>query len=156
MGITKAKTKVTKADIVVRMAEKAPYYVIVYHEIGKSYDSEGYGSYILENVLHWREQHMELVCENENIKEDEQEDNKMLLECKVCNTMFPALRERRYTARDETETGLAAALGKTNEGKLYDAFDCPHCGCQHIVQERKRSYHEETCNCCEEETDGAD
>lgn len=80
----------------------------------------------------------------------------MLLECKVCGAKFPALRERRYTVRDETATGLAAAVGKTSEEKMYDAFDCPTCGCQLVVQERKRGYCEVTRNCCGEETDGTD
>ena len=35
-------------------------------------------------------------------------------------------------------TGGLAFLGTHNETKLYDACDCPNCGCQHIYQERKR------------------
>ena len=45
------KTKVTKADIVVRGNVNKPYFVIVYNEIGNDYDNEGFGLYNLSNVL---------------------------------------------------------------------------------------------------------
>lgn len=38
------------------------------------------------------------------------------------------------------KTGLAVAFGSTAEECLYDAFDCPMCGCQVIAKERKRDY----------------
>ena len=56
-----------------------------------------------------------------------------MLECKICGTKFNAIVERHYIARDNGKTGLVAA-------RLYDAFDCPACGCQIIAKERKRSY----------------
>lgn len=65
---------------------------------------------------------------------------KEMLECKICGTKFPALKERHYTSRDEGKTGLSAVLESNNEGKLYDTFDCPMCGCQVIAQGRKRTY----------------
>lgn len=55
------KTKVTKADIVVKGTADKPYFVIVYHEVGKDYDNEGLGSYILSNVFKWREEYLQLV-----------------------------------------------------------------------------------------------
>lgn len=59
------------------------------------------------------------------------------LTCKVCGgTIIPDI-ENHYISRDETITGLAA-LGKNEEAGLYDTFDCKVCGCQHIVQGRKR------------------
>lgn len=42
--------------------------------------------------------------------------------------------------RDNGKTGLAVAFGSTAEECLYDAFDCPMCGCQVIAKERKRDY----------------
>lgn len=51
-----------------------------------------------------------------------------MLECKVCGTKFNAIIERHYLARDNGKEGL------------YDAFDCPMCGCQVIAKERKREY----------------
>lgn len=44
--------------------------------------------------------------------------------CKVCEYMFDAVRSGHYIVIDG--------------GKLYDAFDCPVCGCQVIVNERKQ------------------
>lgn len=63
-----------------------------------------------------------------------------MLECKICGTKFPALKERHYVSRDEGKTGVAAAFGSNNEEKLYDTFDCPMCGCQVIAHARKRTY----------------
>ena len=63
-----------------------------------------------------------------------------MLECKVCGTKFNAIVEKHYVVRDNGKTGFAAALGSNAEERLYDAFDCPACGCQIIAKERKRSY----------------
>ena len=63
-----------------------------------------------------------------------------MLECKICGTKFNAVIERHYLARDNGKTGLAVAFGSTAEECLYDAFDCPMCGCQVIAKERKRDY----------------
>ena len=64
------KLKVTKADIVVKGNVDKPYYVIVYHEVGKDYDNEGFGSYYLENVFKWRNEELEIVDEKEQPKTD--------------------------------------------------------------------------------------
>lgn len=63
-----------------------------------------------------------------------------MLECKVCGCKFNAIVEKHYIARDNGKTGLAVAFGSTNEESLYDAFDCPMCGCQIVAKERKRNY----------------
>lgn len=63
-----------------------------------------------------------------------------MLECKTCGTKFNAIIERHYIARDNGKTGLAVAFSTTAEVGLYDAFDCPMCGCQVIAKERKRDY----------------
>ena len=63
-----------------------------------------------------------------------------MLECKVCGCKFNAIIEKHYIARDNGKTGLAVAFGSTNEENLYDAFDCPMCGCQVVAKERKRNY----------------
>ena len=64
------KLKVTKADIVVKGNVDKPYYVIVYHEVGKDYDNEGFGSYYLENVFKWRDEELEMVDEKKQPKTD--------------------------------------------------------------------------------------
>ena len=63
-----------------------------------------------------------------------------MLECKICGTKLNAIVERHYIARDNGQTGFVAALSSNDEERLYDAFDCPACGCQIIAKERKRSY----------------
>lgn len=66
------------------------------------------------------------------------------MKCKVCGKDFELKLDNHYIARDEEvkRTGLSAMVGSNNEqeSKLYDTFDCPFCGCQNIVQERKRSF----------------
>ena len=47
-----------------------------------------------------------------------------------------------YIPRDEKETGLSAAVGSKTEPSLYDCVDCPECGCQLVIQPRKRAYPE--------------
>lgn len=69
--------------------------------------------------------------------------------CGVCKKEFDLMHERRYTAREEGRIGVASISGGL-EPLLFDAFDCPFCGCQNIVGNRKR----EMCECCcEEEED---
>lgn len=64
-----------------------------------------------------------------------------MLKCKICGHEFMATNERHYVSRDEGLTGISAISGGT-ESKEYDTFDCPQCGCQNIVQSRKRSVKE--------------
>lgn len=56
--------------------------------------------------------------------------------CKVCGRDFPLMAEEHYIARDAEKTGIANIISGS-EATLYDAFECPHCGCQNIIQERK-------------------
>lgn len=64
----------------------------------------------------------------------------MLLKCNVCSCEFNMIAEKHYIARNNGQVGIAVCFGTSEEETLYDAFDCPQCGCQHIVQERKRTY----------------
>lgn len=64
----------------------------------------------------------------------------MNIKCKVCGCEFPPVAERHYIARDNGNVGLVAAFQSNAEENIYDAFDCPMCGCQVVVNERKRSY----------------
>ena len=57
--------------------------------------------------------------------------------CKVCGRDFPLIAEEHYVARDGEKKGVIAAFSIQEEGAQYDAFDCPHCGCQNIMQGRK-------------------
>lgn len=61
-----------------------------------------------------------------------------LIKCKVCDFEFMPTVDRHYISREPGKTGLDALHGGF-EPKIYDTFDCPQCGCQVIVAERKRA-----------------
>lgn len=61
-----------------------------------------------------------------------------MVTCCVCGRDFPLLAEDRYTARGNEKSGVIPALRGEKESNWFDAFDCPHCGCQNRVQERMR------------------
>lgn len=65
------------------------------------------------------------------------ENIKGAVSCKVCGRIFPLLIEEHYISRENDVTGLAAAI-RSDEPDIWDSFDCPHCGCQNVVQKRKR------------------
>lgn len=90
------------------------------------------------------------------------------MKCKVCNKEFELKVCNHYIARDNEiiRTGIVGIVGTNTdeEPTMYDTFDCPHCGCQNVIQERKRAikedsdpsclgdYDEEECSgCCEDE-----
>ena len=58
--------------------------------------------------------------------------------CQVCGRDFPLIAEEAYVARDVERSGIAAVVTGEVEAAWYDAIDCPHCGCQNVLQERKR------------------
>lgn len=78
---------------------------------------------------------MKLADEPENGLED---TSMKMMECNVCGYQFWPTVERHYIARDDTTSGLSS-LGTKVEPKIYDAFNCPKCGCQHIAQQIKRT-----------------
>ena len=59
------------------------------------------------------------------------------LKCKVCEFEFVPEKKDRYVSRDEVKVGVSNLAGGMEE-KIYDTFDCPQCGCQNIMGERKR------------------
>lgn len=61
-----------------------------------------------------------------------------MLHCRVCGKEFEAKAANHYVSRDNMKSGLATAISD-NEIPLYDTFDCPHCGCQYVAQQRKRA-----------------
>lgn len=60
------------------------------------------------------------------------------LKCKICECEFVPDKKEHYISRDEVKVGLSNLAGGI-EAKIYDTFDCPQCGCQNIMGERKRS-----------------
>lgn len=69
--------------------------------------------------------------------------------CKVCGGGFEVTKDEHYISRDVQTTCMASMIGK-KEPREYDTFDCPHCGCQNIMQERKIVVFKDDC-CLEEE-----
>ena len=53
--------------------------------------------------------------------------------CKVCKKLFIPKKENKYTVT-KVPVGLAAL---TAPAIVYEAFDCPRCGCQNIVNQRE-------------------
>lgn len=57
--------------------------------------------------------------------------------CKVCGRDFALMQEEHYTAKDTGKMGVIANLTNADKALIWDAFDCPYCGCQNLMQERK-------------------
>lgn len=57
------------------------------------------------------------------------------MKCKICKKRFKLMKENRYLAAEKV-----AAFGTlTKLPKVFEAFDCPHCGCQNIVNTREEA-----------------
>ena len=54
------------------------------------------------------------------------------MKCKVCKKRFKPTKEDRYEVAESKSIIGAIATAE----KKYDAFDCPHCGVQHLVNVR--------------------
>lgn len=57
------------------------------------------------------------------------------MKCEVCGIDFETNLQNHYIAIEGAKPGFFQG-----DAIMYDAFDCPHCGCQHITNERKRAY----------------
>lgn len=68
--------------------------------------------------------------------------NKVVV-CGVCGAKFELHTLYHYIARDNGVTGLMTEFTREQEETIYDAFNCPHCGCQYIAQERKRTFYDD-------------
>ena len=79
------------------------------------------------------------------------------IKCKVCDCGFVPESDKHYVSRDCGKVGFAASFQANDEEELYDTFDCPQCGCQIVVQKRKRVYSapaiDNVCDDVEEEED---
>lgn len=68
--------------------------------------------------------------------------------CKVCGRDFALMAEDHYVSEDPKKTGALANLVNTDRAYEFDTFDCPHCGCQNVMQERKPLFSDEQeCPC---------
>lgn len=59
------------------------------------------------------------------------------MECKICGKDFELKLENHYVSRDNEAHGIVNII-KNEEENIFDTFDCPYCGCQNIIQQRKR------------------
>ena len=49
--------------------------------------------------------------------------------CEVCGERFQLVKEKKYIVRD---LSIISFSGKSE----YEAFDCPFCGCQNVMNRR--------------------
>lgn len=75
--------------------------------------------------------------------------------CKICGFEFPPIDANHYISRDPEKTGIVSAISG-QESKIFDTFDCPWCGCQNVVQERKRPWLGDLCDSDENENEDED
>lgn len=74
-----------------------------------------------------------------------------MLTCKICGCEISNIIDNHYIARDVTNVGLGSAFGSQLEPAIYDAIDCLLCGCQNIIQERKRAMANKEIQICPDE-----
>ena len=60
-----------------------------------------------------------------------------MVKCSICGEQVELRKENRYEVVIEAGV-LQKSLGAKDH--LYEAFDCPQCGCQIVAQQRKRAY----------------
>ena len=57
------------------------------------------------------------------------------MKCKICGKRFKLEKENRYEAI-KMPTGIVGVMAG-ERSTIYEAFDCPKCGCQNIVNIRE-------------------
>ena len=73
-----------------------------------------------------------------NTRDRETEGQNKVLECRVCGLKFAPIAHWRYSVEENKITGVVAGISSTERPPLHDAFDCPRCGCQIVVNSRMR------------------
>lgn len=61
--------------------------------------------------------------------------------CEICGHEFELTKDNHYIVRDNETTGIVT-VGRHDEVQMYDAVDCPNCGCQIILCKRLRPFTE--------------
>ena len=74
-----------------------------------------------------------------------------MIKCSTCGEQIELKKENRYEVVIEAGA-LQRSLGFKDH--VYEAFDCPHCGCQMLMHERFQAKNE--IKITEEHTDGYD
>lgn len=65
------------------------------------------------------------------------------IKCNVCGLEIIPEIKNHYISRNAGKIGLNAVVSGGVEPELFDSFDCPQCGSQIIMQERKRIFKED-------------
>ena len=73
-----------------------------------------------------------------NTRDRETEKQNKMLECSVCGLKFAPIAHWRYSVEENKMVGMFAGISSTERPPLHDAFDCPRCGCQIVVNSRMR------------------
>lgn len=103
------KNKVTNLDIIVRMIGDKPYYELKYKLLGENNYNIGYSSYLLDNVVEWKEKYFELV------------ENEIVSKWIPCSEKFPEFKSLGSTGSiDHYETH--PVLIQTKRGEMFVAW----------------------------------
>ena len=83
-----------------------------------------------------KEMQTEQVNNEENVESDNEIENTNRYECQICGALFELNKANRYLIV-ENEAPIMAVF---TSPATYECFDCPKCGCQNRVNERKGGY----------------
>lgn len=54
------------------------------------------------------------------------------MKCKICKKEFELFKENKYMVTNKN----LREISKDGLSIVFDAFDCPYCGCQNIMSDR--------------------
>lgn len=72
----------------------------------------------------------------ENVESNNEIENTNRYECQICGALFELNKANRYLTVEKEAPIMAVFTSSVT----YECFDCPKCGCQNRVNERKGSY----------------
>lgn len=64
------------------------------------------------------------------------------MKCKICEKEFELIATNKYKVKAASSVMTKAMFGN-DKTTVYEAFDCPSCGCQNVVNEVYPKYKEE-------------
>lgn len=62
------------------------------------------------------------------------------MKCSICNKRFTPKKEKVYRVKDRVT--IIKPFSESAAIVVFDAIDCPRCGCQHKLVERLPDYDE--------------
>ena len=78
----------------------------------------------------------EQVNNEKNVESNNEIESTNRYECQICGALFELNKANRYVIVED-EAPLTAIFSVP---ETYECFDCPKCGCQNRVNERKGGY----------------